>query len=259
MRIPTLLAAIVFAAPVVAQAAGDEADVSAYKDHLKVLTDGKGHFAALLPFTISDSDDTGYFFYSGDGGKTFFAQRRTSGGKDGNKQFNFMFWDPRSTGSSLYYTDKKYTLSCDKRSTAMTALSKEDAQKLLAGAKFMNVKWKRRAYTLARDNNGVYYYVDQAREPEGNKDFHVFKGPKGAVKQQEMVNVVSDGEGNIFVTKNGKLRLVLDKHETSWIQGAGKPTPLTPLDLDMYVNSILVYTELGAYTGDTLGTPCDDL
>jgi hypothetical protein len=159
----------------------------------------------------------------------------------------------------LYYVDKAYTLHCEKRTTAMTALSKEDAQKLLAGAKFMNNKWKRRAYTLARDNSGVYYYVDQAREPEGNKDFHIYKGPKGAVKQQEMVNVVSDGEGNIFVTKNGKLRLVLDKHEQSWIAGNGKPTQLTQLDLNMFVNSILVYTELGAYTGETLGTPCDDL
>ncbi len=68
--------------------------------------------------------------------------------------------------------------------------------------------------------------------PENNNDFRVFKGPKGAVKEQQMVNVVTEGVGSIFITKNGQLRLILDKHETSWIQGSAKPTALTPLDLD---------------------------
>ena len=40
-------------------AAGEEADVSAYRDKLKVLTDGKNHYVAVRPFTISDGPDTG--------------------------------------------------------------------------------------------------------------------------------------------------------------------------------------------------------
>src|SRR5262249_40855215 len=157
---------------------------------------------------------------------------------------------------SFGYRDKKYSVQCDKRTTVLTALTKDDAAKLLGPAKFMKTRWKRHAYALARDNTGVYYYVDQAREPEENNDFRVFKGPKGALKRQEMINVVKDGEGSIFVTKNGKLRLILDKHETSWIQGSSKPQQLTELDLAMTANASLIYNELGVYASEPLGTPC---
>ena len=71
----------------------DTVDVSAYKQKLKVLTDGKGHYVTLLPFTISDGPDTGLLFY-GDG-KTFWAQRRIGGGRDGNESFDTVFWEPR--------------------------------------------------------------------------------------------------------------------------------------------------------------------
>lgn len=238
-------------------AAGDEADVSAYRDKLKVLTDGKGHYVAVLPFTISDGPDTGYLFY-GDG-KEMWAQRRIGGGRNGNESFDSVFWEPRVASgyqANFGFKDGKWTVQCDERKTELTALSKEDAGKLLAGAKFYKTRWKRRAYALARDNSGTYYYVDRAREPEGNKDFRVFRGPKGAVKPQKMVNVVSDTQGDIFVTSAGKLRLVLDKGEQSWLQG-GKTTKLTSVPVED--NAVMIYSELGVYSGERLGTPCDDL
>ena len=98
-------------------------------------------------------------------------------------------------------------------------------------------------------------YVDQAREPEGNKDFRVFRGQKGAVKPQKMVNIVSDSEGEIFITKAGKLRFVLNKSEKTWVEGK-KETKLIDLPIDD--NHVLIYTDLGVYTGQRLGTPCDD-
>ena len=70
-----------------------------------------------------------------------------------------------------------------------------------------------------------------------------------------MVNVVNDSEGDIFITRAEKLRLVLDKHETVWLEG-GKSTKLVMLEAAD--NHVLIYNDLGVYTGQKLGTPCDD-
>jgi hypothetical protein len=249
--------AALLVAPAVARAAEDTVDVSEYKDKLKVLTDGKGHYLAVMPFTIGDGADTGYLFY-GDG-KTFWAQRRISGGRNGDESFNSSFWEPRVNAgykASFGMSNKKWTVQCDERVTEVKPLDKAEGQKLLAAAQFMATRWKRRAYALARDNAGTYYYVDRAREPENNKDFRVFRGPKGAVKPQKMLNAVNDSEGDIFITKAGKLRLVLDKHETTWLEGA-KQVKLTALPVED--NHVMIYTDLGVYAGERLGTPCDDL
>jgi hypothetical protein len=245
------------AAPAFAQSNGESLDIAPYREKMRVLTDGKGHYLALLPFTYSDGPDTGWMFY-GDG-KTFYAQRRYGGGRNGNESFDTGFWEPRVAGgykAQLSYKDKKYSLQCDERKTDLTPVDKAATQEMLGSAKFMKARWKRKAYALARDNSGTYYYVDKAREPEENKDFRVFRGPKGAIKPLKMTNVVSDVAGDIFVTKAGKLRLVLDKNETSWLEGS-KVIKLTPLNIEE--NHVLVYNELGVYSGEALGTPCDDL
>lgn len=257
MRLACAGLLLVVLAPLNAVADDDTIDIGIYKQKMRVLTDGKGHFVALMPFTISDGPDSGWLFY-GDG-KTMYAQRRFGGGRQGDESFETSFWEPRAaagTQAQLSYRDKVYTLQCDDRKTALTRMEPGEAQKILDAASFRKPRWKRKAYALARDNSGTYYFVDKAREPEENKDFRVFRGPKGAVKPQKMVNVVSDSEGDIFITKAGKLRLVLDKHESSWLEGA-KTTKLTQLDVGD--NHTLVYTELGVYSGEPLGTPCDDL
>lgn len=260
MRLACIALAVGLAAPAVAAPATDGAeaiDITPYREKLKVLTDGKGHFIALLPFTYSDGPDTGYLFY-GDG-KVFHAQRRFGGGRNGNESFDTGFWEPRVAGgykAQLSYKDKKYAVQCDERRTELSAVDKPAAQEMIAAAKFLKPRWKRKAYALARDNSGVYYYVDKAREPEDSKDFRVYRGPKGAVKALKMTNVVSDVAGDIFVTRAGKLRLVLDKNETAWLEG-GRTVKLTPLSVEE--NHVLIYTELGVYAGEPLGTPCDDL
>jgi hypothetical protein len=255
-----LAALAVGLAPAPARAAGappdDSVDVSKYKDDLRVLTDGKGHYFAVIPFTIGDDEESGYLFY-GDG-KTFWAQRRISGGRNGDESFDSTFWEPRVNAgykASFGMHQKKWTIQCDERVTEVQPVEVGEGRKLVAAAKFMKPRWKRRAYALARDNEGTYYYVDRAREPENSQDFRVFRGPKGALKAQQMVNVVNDSEGDIFITKAGKLRLVLDKHETVWLTGATQ-VKLTPIPIED--NHVLIYTNLGVYSGEKLGTPCDD-
>jgi hypothetical protein len=226
------------------------ADVSAVKDKLKLLTDGKKHYFALVPFGPSEH------VYYGDG-KVFHAQRIIGGGKDGTTSFEFNFWEPRvNQGRTVELKAGKYSVTCDKRETALTLVPDAEAKGILAAAKFFTPRWKHKAHALARDDRGVYYYVDQAREPADSKVFRLFSGPKGGMKPLKMTNVVSDSEGEIFTTPAGDLRLILDRGETAWVQGK-KRTLLTNLNIED--NPLVIYNDLGVYVGQRLGTPCDDL
>jgi len=124
---------------------------------------------------------------------------------------------------------------------------------MVSAAKFHPPRWKYRAYALARDDAGTYYFVDRRRD-EGSMEFRLYSGPRGAMKPLKMVNVVSDSEGDIFSTKTGELRLVLDKKESAWVQ-KGKRQALKSLPVED--NVALIYADLGVYTGQPLGTPCD--
>ena len=60
------------------------ADISAIKDNLKVLSDGKSHYVAVVPF------GAGKELFYGDG-KTFYAQRVFSSGSVGRESFDYAF------------------------------------------------------------------------------------------------------------------------------------------------------------------------
>ena len=60
----------------------------------------------------------------------------------------------------------------------------------------------------------------------------------------------------IFATKGGELRLVLDKHQLLWVEHKMEKKLVA---LPVEDNAVLIYTELGVYAGEPLGTPCDDL
>jgi hypothetical protein len=228
---------------------GKALDIAPVKDKVHVLGDGKGHFIVINPAEISDE-----FFFYGDG-KTMWGQRTFGGGRNGDA-FSRSFWDPRGQSSFDYNDEKKYQVYCGERKTELKPLAEAEKKALLDGAKFFQPRWTHKAYALARDNTGKYFYVDKAREPPDSKVFRVWAGQKGAMKLQKLINIVSDSEGDIFATKTGSLRVVLDKHESMWSQGK-KQQKLIVLPIED--NAALIYTDLGVYTGQPLGTPCDDL
>jgi hypothetical protein len=237
-----------------AEPAPETVDVAPVKDKLRVLHDGKKHYVALIPF-----DDGGWsHVYYGDG-KTFHALRVIGSGANGRESFDFVFWEPRVKArwqASLEFKGGKYEVLCDTRKTELTALPDADGAAMIAAATFTKPLWRHRAFALARDDKGTYFYVDRQREPEDSLNFRLYSGPRGALKPLKMINVVSDSEGQIFSTKTGDLRLVLDRKEAAWVKGKAR-TSLTPLPIED--NAQLIYTDLGAYTGQRLGTPCDDL
>lgn len=229
-------------------------DIAPVKDKLEILTDGKKHYVALIPF-----DDGGWVHaYYGDG-KSFYALRVIGSGANGRESFDFNFWEPRVKArymAELTFKSGKYEVQCDSRQTELQLLPRSESEAMIAGATFHTPLWRFRAFALARDDRGTYYYVDRQREPEDSLNFRLYSGPRGSVKPLKMTNVVSDSEGQIFSTKAGDLRLVLDKHEAAWVKGKARTT-LVPLPIED--NAVLIYGDLGAYTGQRLGTPCDDL
>jgi hypothetical protein len=228
-------------------------DISEVKDKLVVLTDGKRHYVAVIPF----GDQYAHLYY-GDG-RRFVALRVSGGSRAGKTQWDRIFWEPRVDApwkGSISFGNDKYTVQCGSRATEFVPLAAEEQNAMLQTAVFSKAPWNRRPYALARDNKGTYYFVDRLREPPDNKAFRLFAGPRGNLRLMKMTNVVSDSQGDIFSTKKGELRLVLDLKHPIWAAGKTE-TDLVRLPLEG--NHILIYTDLGVYAGQRLGTPCDDL
>lgn len=227
----------------------DTFDISALKAELVVLTDGQGHFLVVQPKA------SGSLFY-GDG-KQFFEQRVFSSGSDGKGNMSMRYWDPRSrpNGADLDKKDSVWRVTCDRRDTVFSELPTKEATRILESAKFFKALWKHQAYALSRDDNGTYYYVDRLRDEYGGKGFRLWVGQRGAMAPQQMTNIVSDSEGDIFATKKGDLRLILDKKDARWVKGK-KRTELTYVPV--WDNAYVIYAELGVYI-ERMGTPCDDL
>ncbi|HEY5284483.1 MAG TPA: hypothetical protein VIM14_16960 [Polyangia bacterium] len=228
-------------------------DISAVKKDLVVLSDGKQHYLAVVPF-----GEVSEHLYYGDG-KRFHAQRVSGGGRNGDEAWDRIFWEPRVNEpwkGGVDFHKGKYTVQCGDRATEFKPVEANEQSKILGTAAFFKALWIHRAYSLARDNKGNYYFVDRLREPKDNKTFRLFAGTRGNLKLLKMTNVVSDSQGDIFTTKKGELRLVLDRKKPSWFSGKAE-TELISLPLEE--NRIMIYTDLGVYTGQRLGTPCDDL
>jgi hypothetical protein len=237
------------------QSAADDAtvDITAVRDKLVILHDGKQHYVAVVPF-----GDTSEHLYYGDG-KRFYAQRVSGGGRKGDTEWSRTFWEPRVDAGwkgSIDFRDGKYRVQCGSQATEFSPLPADERAAMLKAAAFAKPLWLHQAYALVRDNKGTYYFVDRLREPENSKAFRLFVGPRGSLKLMKMTNVVSDSQGDIFSTKKGELRLVLDRQNPIWAAGKAE-TALVKLPLDE--NVVLIYTDLGVYAGQRLGTPCDDL
>ena len=244
--------------------AGSPLDVSPVQAELVVSTDGKGHFLAAIPHAkraAAGGDSSAHSYYSADG-KRFVALRVTGGSAIGTESFDHVVWEPRvqarwqaAFGWKQPPQGAGWWVQCADRKTALIELAAADKAALLAKAQFVTATWDRRAHALARDNNGIYWYVDRG-VGEKSKQYRVFMGLRGQMKPMPLVNVVSDSEGDVFATKQGTLRLVMGKGESLWAKGKmEQKLILLPLE----DNRQLIYTDLGPYLGQRLGTPCDDL
>lgn len=235
-------------------APGSPVDVKAVLDKFVFVSDGKGHYIAGIPF---GRDIWEPFYWSADG-KLFVTLRITGGSSVGEERFDKVFWEPRVQArwqGGFGMKPEGWWVQCHDRLTELKVVDTAARSKLAASAQFVTAIWERSAYGLARDNSGNYWYIDRGIG-EKSQNFRVFMGPRGQLKPMPLVNVVSDSEGDIFATKKGTLRLILGKGESVWIEGK-KQSKLVLLPIDD--NRKMIYTDLGVYLGQRLGTPCDDL
>jgi hypothetical protein len=234
-------------------------DAKAQADKLEVWKDDLGQYYVVPHGDAFTFDESGNWVFYGDG-KNMYQQRIIGAGKDPATGYEWSVWSPRVTTmqqAGVEVLAGRLTVECgikDKRS--LTQLKADEAKAFFAKAAFYPPLWQRQSRFLARDDDGVYYFVDELREEYGGNGFRVFVGPKGQMKEQAMTNVVSDSGGEIYATKNGSLKILTDKKTNTafWIK-AGKKVELTPLV--PAENRYLIYRNLGIY--GSLGVVCDDL
>jgi len=235
-------------------------DIKAVADKLDVFKDDVGNFyVSPRPDTMS-LDDAGPWVFFGDG-KAMYQQRIIGSSSTPNKDLEWYLWAPRAKGmvsARLDVFPGKLLLECRHTrdgSRPLTQLNADEAKTFLAKAAFYPPLWQRQSHVLLRDDDGVYYFVDELREEFGGNGYRVFVGAKGAMKELPMTNVATDSAGEIFATKAGQLKLVAGKDgKAFWIKGS-KKTELT--SLEPQDNRYLIYRELGIY--GTIGAVCDDL
>jgi hypothetical protein len=221
-----------------------------------VLQDAQGGI-----YVVFRGDDAKLFY--GPNAKAVYEQRIVGSSSDGER-WEFNPWAPRvANGAHIASLERKqdgtYQKSCGESDhTGLTELSGEKAHAVLDKAQYLTMAIIHVPHLLARDDSGVYYYVDRIAKIYGGKGYRVFVGRKGAMKPMPLTDVASDSAGEVFSTKSGDLRLVRNNEDTkqrmTWVKG-GKRTELVFLDTDD--NSVVIFKDLGIYT--FLGTLCDDV
>lgn len=207
----------------------------------RVCADAKGHVLVLFRLDATYYGDARSLYAVNAEGSSVFDPRQ----RDGNARASF--------SSKLDQCE----VECGERQVKLPRLPEEKATALLLSAKYLPNPHQREPHALLRDDRGVYFYVDRGRTEGAEKNFRLYVGPKGAMVLQKMTNVVSDSAGDIFSTKSGDLRLLIDREKASeWIQPK-KRTQLRYLQVEE--NLHLIYADLNVYAGQRLGSPCDDL
>lgn len=228
-----------------------------------VCTDKKNHYVVSSRARANN----GYLYY-GDGKQ--FTGVEVAGEFGGVNFFEPRFFDPSANAdfrgkdyrlySSVQFDSEKQTCSvrCGTRQTELSLLPADSASELLTSATFLPPRKQYVAHALTRDDTGIYYYVDKGSTPKTAQQFRLFVGPKGGMKLQRMTNIVSDSQGEIFSTKNGALRFIVGPQgkSSTWVQGTRRTELLA---VPIAENWNMIWNELGVYTGERRGTPCDDL
>jgi hypothetical protein len=233
-------------------------DIKAFRDKLVIYEDSQGGLYVVDPI----GDDTRIWY--GNDGKAVYEQTiisRSSNGETG--AWSIGVWAPRLSGLTPALVarsdDGTFQRWCDNESIPLKVVAADRVKQLLGKLTFSSSAIVRRAHLFARDDRAVYYYVDMLSKKHGGAGYRLFAGKKGAMKELALVDVASDSGGEVYSTKTGDMRFVIDKDDHAkdlayWVKG-DKKQQLVLLDVD--TNSHVIWRELGIY--GFLGTPCDEL
>src|SRR5690606_9951640 len=124
-------------------------------------------------------------------------------------------------------------------------VSAAQVKKLFAKTPLYDVRWQRAAHALARDDEGIYYFVDRSRD-EKDTDYRIYVGLRGKVSVYAAQLLASDGAGEIFQFGGSKLS-VSTRDGKAEVRHGGTVRPLVYLDMNQHAE--LAYGALGAYSG----------
>jgi hypothetical protein len=217
-------------------------------DQLAVYRDELGSFY-VVPLATAPKELADWLFF-GDA-KKLYQQRIKSSYTTSSKS-----WAPRAKGvpnGQLERAGDKLSLTCHAKDPhELVQLGADEAKAFLARATLLPPLWRHQPHLLARDDDGVYYYVDSSID-DAYTDLRVFIGLKGAMKELALTNVVHDSAGELYVSKSGTLK-VLAGNKNAMGSKDGKKNELTVVD--MKLDQYLIYRELGIY--GQLGAVCED-
>jgi hypothetical protein len=228
-------------------------------DKLDAYRDDLGNVYVVPKPDAFTFDEAQQWVFYGDG-KSLYQQRIIGASQEGSRAYEFNLWAPRSKfpTAGLGNRDGKMVLTCGRGKDMVRTLKQlnaDEARTLFQHATFLPPLWQRQAHLLARDDDAIYYFIDELREEYGGNGLRVFVGAKGAMKELPMTNTASDSAGEIYATKSGQLKIIKGKDDKAWWIKGGKKTELALLEPPE--NRYLIYRELGIY--GPLGAVCDDL
>ncbi len=218
---------------------------------LRGLTDGKGLFIA---YDDKPADGFAPFFAARKDPTRLYAQRVTGGGREGDKSFDVVFWDPRAKArwqAAFDMKDGNFWLQCGDDKIALKPT------KLPKGASFFEHRWQRTLFAVARTDDGTYFVVDRALVPEDNRDFRLFAGRPGTFAYAKVDDVILERDAQVFMTRAGRLSFkeTSDGKQASWTPPGGAALPLKAVDI--YDAASDAYGRWHLYQ-EPLGTPCDE-
>ena len=239
-------------------------DIKDMKEKMLLLKDADG--GIYVVFNEKGFDKR--VFYGTGRDKNLYDQVLDGGGGADGDSWHVSVAAPRASypfmGSIGRRKDATFFRTCggggDVLDAELTQITGDKAKEILDKWKFLTTSMIRRPYLLARDDRGVYYYVDVLRPVYGGGGHRVYVGKKGAMKQMALTDVTSDSAGDIFATKTGDLRLVKtiadgkDKPTAQWIRGEKKSDLIY---LDIYMNQPVIFRDLGLYK--IPGTICGNI
>jgi len=232
-----------------------EIDVSSVRDQFEVYKVSSGQIIVLIPF-----GDTDMVFWGKPNGVLYRQQVRGSLSDVEEGKFELVVVDRRFSGSgySLDLNNGDRFVTCGTDRVELTPLDKSTGESLLSGAQFTQPLWNRESHYLARDDYGVYYFVDKALNHDDSKieesSYRVFIGWKGEILQSPLKMVAQDSVGEVYGMTNGNRRIVINNGHGRYFDG----DEVRPLHaLNVYVDFKLMYRDGGVYGNALQGTPCD--
>jgi hypothetical protein len=232
-----------------------EVDVSSVRDQFKVYKISSGHILVLIPF-----GDTDMLFWGKPNGVLYRQQVRSSFSDVEDEMLDLVVVDRRFSrnGYSLEFRNGQKFATCGTNRMELTPVDKSTGESLLSGAQFTQPLWNRQSHYLARDDYGVYYFVDKPMNYDDAKidesSYRVFIGWKGEILQSPLKMVAQDSVGEVYGMTNGNRRIVINNGSGRYFDGDEVRVLHA---LNFYMDSGLMYRDGGVYGNAPQGTPCD--